>query len=221
MPTVKTGDQKARSNLPAPAPLAGQARATPLLPSRSFRPWAPLGSARLSSAALASPSAVSGAVAESCGDAPRAGCRCRTGRQLRGRPSGAPQLAEGRRAASGTDGEWRRARRQPQVRRARALGGWVPLGPGPHTSRDPCPHRHGAHGRARGRFLLRLEMSWFQSRFLSRRTRVGSPAPSAAPLWHQSGSASHPIPAVLTPAPVFGSPRDPTSVPYACLSARS
>lgn len=141
---------KPRSNLPAPAPLAGQARATPRLPSCSFRPWAPLGSARLSSAALASSSAVSGAIAASCGDAPRAGCRCRTGRRLRGRPSGAPQLAEGRRAASGTDGERRRARRQPQVRKARALEGWVPLGSGPHTSGDPCPHRHGAHGCARG-----------------------------------------------------------------------
>lgn len=47
-----------------------------------------------------------------------AGCRCRTHGRLRGRASGAPQPAEGRRAASGTAREWRGARRPPQVRKA-------------------------------------------------------------------------------------------------------
>lgn len=48
------------------------------------------------------------------GGALRAGCRCRTGGRLRGRASGAPQPAEGRRAASGTAREWRGARRPLQ-----------------------------------------------------------------------------------------------------------
>lgn len=102
--------------------------------------------------------------------------------------------------------------------------GWVPLGSGPRTSGDPCPHRHGDHGCARGHFLPRFEMSWFPSRFLSQTSRVGSPP--LLPLLHlvgvSRGARSQPRFAPRSPpAPAFGSPGDPTSVPRLSLSACS
>lgn len=216
VPTVKTGDQN--HPVTSPPPLLSRVRPEPPLCRRAAPsgPWlrsAPLGSPLPRSLRLRlfpEPQAAS------CGDAPRAGCRCRTGRQPRGRPSGAPQLAEGRRAASGTDGEWRRARRPPQVRKARALEGWVPPRlEAAHLGRPASPPPRGPGLRSRS-----LSTPFGNA-------LVSVPLPFSAHPGRQSGSfrrASLASVGVRIPPPfppVSGSPRDPTSVAYASLSARS
>lgn len=162
---------------PPPAPLTCQASATLCRPAAPSGPWlasAPLGSPLPRSLRLRlfpEPQAAG------CGAAPGAGCRCRTGRQLRGRPSGAPQLAEGRRAASGTDGEWRRARRPPQVRKApgAARVGASGLGAA-HLGRPGSPPSRGPRLRSRS----------FSTRFGNALVPVPLPF-SEHPAW-QSGS---------------------------------
>ncbi|XP_013372611.1 PREDICTED: protein TMED8 isoform X3 [Chinchilla lanigera] len=135
---------KARSNSPR-VPVACLRRRQFLRPplGRRALPAAPArllparGSARLLGSLLPrsprlrlfpEPLAVGGA------DAPGAGCRCRVGWRPRGRTFGAPQPAEGRRAASGTAREWRGARWPSQVRKAQALAGGCRPASGPHTS---------------------------------------------------------------------------------------
>lgn len=152
--------------------------------------------------------------APSCGDAPRAGCRCRTGRRLRDRPSGAPLLVEGRLEASGTDREWRGARRPLQVRKGRGSGrvGTAELGAA-HVGRPISLPPWGPRLRSRS----------FSTPFRNVLVPVSLPF-SDQPGW-QSGSFRRTSLASVCvcvpprfaprspPAPAFGSARDPTSVP--------
>lgn len=227
MPTIKTGDQKHVVTAPPSPPRVHVAsfHSAELEQLPSDRLADPSGPG-FRSALLGSPLPRSLRLrlfpelqATSCGEAPGAGCRCRTGRRLRGRPSGAQQLSEGRRAASGTDGEWRGARRPPQVRKAGTLGrvgASAPGGAPPATSLPRGPWlRFEVISTPFRKTLVPvplpfLEQSSWQSRFFRR-------APLAAVGVHIPSRFAARSP----PAPASDFPRDPTSVPLTLASPRS
>lgn len=200
---------------PRPSHVSGQRY--PLPPSRSFRPVARFGSARLSSAALASPSAVSGAAS-----------RWLRSRSRRGLQMSDRQAAEGpafwspaaRRGSAGGVGD----RRGVEESQAAASGTQ-----GPGRCKGGCLWARGRAPRATGVPTVTGPAAALEVVFYAVWKCPGS---SPAPFLGAPGLAvrllpprlfgfsrgPHPtsIPAALTPAPVFGSPRDPT-----CLSARS
>lgn len=207
---------KARSSLPAPAPLACQARAAPLPPSRSFRPLAPLGSARLSSAALAF----------------AFGCfRSRKRRAAEPLPARAADV--GQAAASSSGAGLLESRSSPRVcgrRRGRTGSGGEAGGhlryARPGRWKGGCPSALGRAPRATSVPTAAGATAALEAVFFSVWKCPGSSpasflgAPGLAvrllpPRLFGVSRGPHPtsIPAALTPASVLGSPRDPTSIP--------